>query len=102
MAIEPSQHAPGRSEIHHPFTARHSTLVILTQATIAIEPSQAAFDNPALGQDHKAALLFGATHNIEHKGEEVLHPLYQLTGITLIGPHAFEAWQGAIRGIEQL
>ena len=32
------------------------SIVVLTQPTVAIEPSQSALDNPALGQDLKALL----------------------------------------------
>ena len=102
MVIEPAQHSPYRSEVDHPFTGVRSALVILTQTSIAIAPSEAAFHNPAFGQDVKAALLFWTTHNIKHKGEQLFHPLDQLASITLIRPHPFEAWECAIRGSEQL
>src|SRR5215211_96876 len=102
MAIEPPEHSANGSEVNHTFAQICSSLVILTQPAIAIEPAQGTFDDPALGQYLKATLLFGPAYDIQHEGEELMHPFHQHPGITLIGPHPFEAWQAAIGGIEQL
>src|SRR5689334_19988738 len=101
MVIEPAQHSAYRSKVDHTFAAGHSALVILTQATIAIEPSERALHDLAFRQNHKAALLLRATHNIEHKGETSVYPLSQHPGVTLIRPHPPQAWHTAIGRVEQ-
>src|SRR5215212_1467240 len=102
MAIEPTEHSATGSEIHHAFAHICSSLVVLTQPAVAIEPAEGAFDDPTLGQDLKTALLLGPTYDIQHEGKELMHPFHQHHGIALIGPYPFEAWQAAIAGIEQL
>ena len=57
MALEPAEHPPNGRDVNHSFAHIDPALVVLTQPTVAIEPSQSALDNPALGQDLKALLL---------------------------------------------
>ena len=57
MAIEPAEHPPNGRDVNRFFAHIGPSLVVLTQPTVAIEPSQSALDNPALGQDLKALLL---------------------------------------------
>ena len=57
MTIEPAEHPPNERDVNHSFAHIDPSLVVLTQPTVAIEPSQRALDNPALGQDLKALLL---------------------------------------------
>jgi hypothetical protein len=58
MMIEPAQHPPNGRNVNHSFAHIDPLLVVLTQPTVAIEPSQSALDKRALGQDVKALLLF--------------------------------------------
>src|SRR5438093_2402641 len=101
MLIEPMEHAPSGCEVHHPFTDRRPAFIVLAQPTITIEPAKGPLNNPTLWQDMKAALLGRALDNLEHEGEAALDPFEEHAGITAIGPHALEAWQRAISGIEQ-
>jgi hypothetical protein len=57
MTIEPAEHPPNGRDVNHSFAHIDPALVVLTQPTVAIEPSQSALHNPALGQDLKALLL---------------------------------------------
>jgi hypothetical protein len=57
MTIEPAEHPPKGRDVNHAFAHIDLALVVLTQPTVAIEPSQSALHNPALGQDLKALLL---------------------------------------------
>jgi len=57
MTIEPAEHPPNGRDVNLSFAHIGPSLVVLTQPTVAIEPSQSALDNPALGQDLKALLL---------------------------------------------
>src|SRR4029453_19608830 len=102
MAIEPAEHSADRSEINHAFAHICSSLVVLAQPSVAIEPTQGTFDDPALGQNLKPALPSGPAYNLQDKSEEFIHHFHQHPGITLIGPHTFEAWQCAVGGIEQV
>ena len=57
MTIAPAEHPPNGRAVRHSFAQIDPSLVVRTQPTVAIEPSQRALDNPALGQDLKALLL---------------------------------------------
>jgi hypothetical protein len=57
MTIEPAEHPPNGRDVDHSFAHIGPSLVVLTQSAVAIEPSQSALDNPALGQDLKALPL---------------------------------------------
>ena len=101
MLIEPVEHPSDGCEIDHRFTHRRAAFIVLAQPTIPIEPAKGPLNNPALWQDMKAALLGRALDNLEHEGETALDPFDQHASVTLIGPHALEAWQRAISGTEQ-
>jgi transposase len=95
MTIEPAEHPPNGRDVNHSFAHIGPSLVVLTRPTVAIEPSQSALDNPALGQDLKALLLLRSAHNIQNKGEDQLHPFDQHPCIALISPHPPQARQSA-------
>ena len=57
MTIEPAEHPPNGRDVNLSFAHIGPSLVVNTQPTVAIEPSQIALDNPVLGQDLKALLL---------------------------------------------
>ena len=57
MTIELAEHPPNGCDVKRSFAHIDPSLVVLTQPTVAIEPSQSALDNPALGQDLKVLLL---------------------------------------------
>src|SRR6478672_12011408 len=53
MTIAPAEHPPNGRDGNHSFAHIGPALVVLTQPRVAIEPSQSALDNPALGQTTK-------------------------------------------------
>jgi hypothetical protein len=57
MTIEPAEHPPNGRDVNPSFAHIDRSLVVLTQPTVASEPSQSALDKRAPGQDLKALLL---------------------------------------------
>ena len=66
------------------FTGFRQLFVIFTEASIAIEPPEGAFHNPALGDDHKSLDGVRALRHLQAVrplGPQRPHPVHQRSGI---------------------
>jgi hypothetical protein len=73
----------------HRLTRLGEVCIIFAQASVAIEPAQGPFDNPALRDDPKALEAVGTLRNLQADrplGPQRPDPVHQGTGIGAVGP----------------
>jgi len=69
------------SQINPMLTGLGKMFIILAQTPTFAQPSEGAFNNPTLGQDHKPLLLRGAVNNFDANAKVLLTPMNQSRAI---------------------
>ena len=80
--------------IDHSFCCGVKQLVVLGQAAGPVEPRQAAFHDPALGE-HLKQVLFLAFYNLDRVAKHLFCPFDQRTGVAAISEHLGDGIEAA-------
>ena len=85
------EHELDHCDTYHGFASVGEILVVFAEASVAAQPTERSFHDPAMGEDMESLQVIGSANDLEDPATDVGNPSDQLAGIPAIGPDQLDS-----------